>query len=120
MKALIEENEGGGSLNFGSIEAEVEGRFSVEITASAADGKLQLEHGGFGSRNGFDVEAEIAELGLQVDWQRTGMLTVATEPHQIEWLEEAVKMLEYQRAYQASARFISVVDKVLESLFNGI
>ena len=34
--------------------------------------------------------------------------------------EEAVKMLEYQRAYQASARFISVVDKVLESLFNGI
>ena len=61
---LIEENEGGGSLNFGSVEAEVEGRFSIEITASAADGKLQLEHGGFGSRNGFDVEAEIAELGL--------------------------------------------------------
>lgn len=34
--------------------------------------------------------------------------------------EEAVKMLEYQRAYQASARFISVVDQVLESLFNGM
>ncbi len=34
--------------------------------------------------------------------------------------EEAVKMLEYQRAYQASARFISVVDQVLESLFSTI
>ena len=61
---LIEENEGGGSLNFGSIEPEVEGRFALDITASAADGKLQLEHNGFGSRNGFDVEADIAELGL--------------------------------------------------------
>ena len=61
---LIEENEGGGSLNFGSIEPEVEGRFALDITASAADGKLQLEHNGFGSRNGFDIEADIAELGL--------------------------------------------------------
>ena len=61
---LIEENEGGGSLNFGSIEPDVEGRFALDITASAADGKLQLEHNGFGSRNGFDIEADIAELGL--------------------------------------------------------
>ena len=61
---LIEENEGGGSLNLGSIEAEVEGRFALDIVASAADGKLQLEHNGFGSRNGFDIETDIAELGL--------------------------------------------------------
>ncbi|AFM17498.1 glycine/D-amino acid oxidase, deaminating [Mycolicibacterium chubuense NBB4] len=35
------------------------------------------------------MAAEITELGLDTDWQRTGMLAVATEPHQVEWLEEA-------------------------------
>ena len=61
---LIEENEGGGSLNFGSIEAETEGRFSLDLTASNTDGKLSLEHNGFGSRNGFSVTEDFAELGL--------------------------------------------------------
>ncbi|MDG4666944.1 FAD-dependent oxidoreductase [Mycobacterium sp. 236(2023)] len=35
------------------------------------------------------MQAEIAELGLDVEWERTGMLGVATEPHQVEWLAEA-------------------------------
>nr|WP_090277329.1 FAD-dependent oxidoreductase [Mycolicibacterium komanii]CRL71660.1 glycine/D-amino acid oxidase, deaminating [Mycolicibacterium komanii] len=35
------------------------------------------------------MQAELGELGLDTDWQRTGMLTVATEPHQVEWLREA-------------------------------
>lgn len=35
------------------------------------------------------MQAEIAELGLDTEWQRTGMMTVATEPHQVEWLTEA-------------------------------
>lgn len=34
--------------------------------------------------------------------------------------EEAVKMLEYQRSFQASARFISVVDQLLETLITGL
>ena len=34
------------------------------------------------------MESELAELGLDVEWQRTGMLSVATEPHQVGWLEE--------------------------------
>jgi flagellar hook-associated protein FlgK len=34
--------------------------------------------------------------------------------------EEAVKMLGYQRAFQASARFISVVDSLLDTLINGL
>lgn len=42
-----------------------------------------------GMENLDGMAAEIAELGLQVDWQRTGMLTVATEPHQVDWLEDA-------------------------------
>lgn len=35
------------------------------------------------------MQADIDRLGLDVDWQRTGMLTVATEPHQVPWLQEA-------------------------------
>ncbi len=42
-----------------------------------------------GMQNLDGMQLEIAELGLDVDWQRTGMLTVATEPHQVDWLEEA-------------------------------
>ena len=32
------------------------------------------------------MQDEIERLGLDVEWQRTGMLAVATEPHQVEWL----------------------------------
>ncbi len=35
------------------------------------------------------MQSEIDELGLDVQWQRTGMLLVATEPHQATWLQEA-------------------------------
>ncbi|MGB3481475.1 MAG: FAD-dependent oxidoreductase [Mycobacterium sp.] len=35
------------------------------------------------------MQADITGLGLDVDWERTGMLAVATEPHQVPWLEEA-------------------------------
>ena len=35
------------------------------------------------------MEAEIERLGLDVQWQRTGMLGVATEPHQVDWLRES-------------------------------
>nr|WP_090342412.1 FAD-dependent oxidoreductase [Mycolicibacterium malmesburyense]CRL72812.1 glycine/D-amino acid oxidase, deaminating [Mycolicibacterium malmesburyense] len=35
------------------------------------------------------MQAELGELGLDTDWQRTGMLTVATEPHQVDWLRDA-------------------------------
>lgn len=40
-----------------------------------------------GSENLDGMEAELT--GLDVEWQRTGMLTVATEPHQVPWLAEA-------------------------------
>lgn len=35
------------------------------------------------------MQDDILRLGLDVEWQRTGMLAVATEPHQVEWLREA-------------------------------
>ena len=62
---LIEENEGGGSLNFGSIDVTDEGRFTHEITASNKDGRLFLEHTGFGSRNGFSLSQSLDQLGLE-------------------------------------------------------
>jgi glycine/D-amino acid oxidase-like deaminating enzyme len=37
------------------------------------------------------MQDEIGRLGLDVEWQRSGMLTVATEPHQVEWLREAAE-----------------------------
>ncbi|WP_062461368.1 NAD(P)/FAD-dependent oxidoreductase [Demequina soli] len=33
------------------------------------------------------IEATVARYGMDVDWQRTGALSVAVEPHQVEWLE---------------------------------
>ncbi|ANW64975.1 FAD-dependent oxidoreductase [Mycobacterium sp. djl-10] len=35
------------------------------------------------------MQADIHELGLDVDWERTGMLAVATEAHQVDWLRDA-------------------------------
>ena len=35
------------------------------------------------------MQAEIERLGLDVEWQRSGMLAVATEPHQVAWLHES-------------------------------
>lgn len=35
------------------------------------------------------MAADIERLNLDVQWQRTGMLTVATEPHQVDWLAES-------------------------------
>ena len=68
---LVEENEGGGSLNFGSIDVEDEGRFAMEITATSNNGALVLEHNSFGSRNGFGVSQSADQLGL-ADAEFTG------------------------------------------------
>ncbi|MGD9619502.1 MAG: NAD(P)/FAD-dependent oxidoreductase [Mycolicibacterium sp.] len=42
-----------------------------------------------GMENLDGMQAEIAELGLDTEWERTGMMSVATEPHQIGWLEQS-------------------------------
>lgn len=56
----------------------------------------QLEAMGLGNLDG--MQAEIQRLGLAVEWQRTGMLAVATEPHQVTWLAES--------AAQGDGRFL--------------
>lgn len=47
----------------------------------------QLDQLGLENLDG--MQAEIEQLGLDVEWQRTGVLSVATEPHQVDWLRGA-------------------------------
>jgi glycine/D-amino acid oxidase-like deaminating enzyme len=72
------------------------GFVEASITHGLENGKTRwpneielLTEMGLDNLNG--MQAEIERLGLDVDWQRTGMLAVATEPHQVEWLEEAAE-----------------------------
>ena len=45
-----------------------------------------------GDENLDAIEATVARYGMQCDFERTGTLTVAIEPHQIEWLDEEGRM----------------------------
>jgi len=42
-----------------------------------------------GRENLDGMQADIESLGLDAEWQRTGVLSVATEPHQVDWLANA-------------------------------
>lgn len=50
------------------------------------------------------MAADIGRLGLDVEWQRTGMLSVATEAHQVDWLAEAAAAGEGRYLDQAQVR----------------
>ena len=42
-----------------------------------------------GCENLDEIEAAVARYGIDCDFRRTGELTVATQPHEVEWLREA-------------------------------
>jgi glycine/D-amino acid oxidase-like deaminating enzyme len=70
------------------------GFVEASLTHGAANGKSrwpaefdQLQRLGLDNLNG--MQADIEKYGMNVDWQRTGMLNVATEAHQVPWLREA-------------------------------
>lgn len=70
------------------------GFVDASITHGAENGKSRwpeefdlLERLGLDNLDG--MQDEIEALGMKVDWERTGMLTVATERHQVDWLAEA-------------------------------
>ena len=65
--ALIERNEGGGNLNFGSIEVSAEGRFAIDVTASNEGGQLKLASDAYGSGAGFTVSQSSNETGITDD-----------------------------------------------------
>lgn len=70
------------------------GFVDASLTHGAENGKARWPNEfdileAMGLDNLDNMAAELGELGLDTDWQRTGMLTVATEPHQVEWLRAA-------------------------------
>ncbi|MBB3604065.1 glycine/D-amino acid oxidase-like deaminating enzyme [Mycolicibacterium sp. BK556] len=85
------------------------GFVEASITHGAENGKSrwpsefdQLEKLGLANLDG--MQADIAKYGMAVDWERTGMLTVATEPHQVEWLREGAEDGHEQFLDQAAVR----------------
>jgi len=70
------------------------GFVDASLTHGAENGKSRWPNeigklDALGLENLDGMQADIERLGLDVEWQRTGMLTVATEPHQRAWLAEA-------------------------------
>lgn len=70
------------------------GFVEASLTHGVENGKARwpneietLEKTGLDNLDG--MQAEIAELGLDTEWQRTGMLVVATEAHQVDWVAQA-------------------------------
>jgi len=68
---------------------------------------------------GVDANANISALDMQnafiEDFQRR-----RDEVSGVSIDEEVTNMMQYQRAYQASARVISIVDRMLDALFNAV
>jgi glycine/D-amino acid oxidase-like deaminating enzyme len=85
------------------------GFVEASITHGAENGKSrwptefdQLEKLGLANLDG--MQADIGKYAMAVDWERTGMLTVATEPHQVEWLREGADDGHEQFLDQAAVR----------------
>ncbi|MGI9161958.1 MAG: NAD(P)/FAD-dependent oxidoreductase [Mycobacterium sp.] len=85
------------------------GFVDASLTHGAENGKSrwpdefdQLERLGLDNLDG--MAADIEKYGMKVDWQRTGMLAVATEAHQVPWLREAAEHGEGRFLDQAEVR----------------
>ena len=85
------------------------GFVEASITHGAENGKSrwptefdQLEKLGLANLDG--MQADIEKYAMAVDWERSGMLTVATEPHQVEWLREGADDGDGQFLDQAAVR----------------
>jgi glycine/D-amino acid oxidase-like deaminating enzyme len=63
------------------------------------------------------MAADIARLGLDVEWQRTGMLSVATEAHQVAWLSESAAAGEGRYLDEAQVRAELASPTYLAGLF---
>ena len=52
----------------------------------------RLEEMGLENLDG--IQDAIARYNMDVDWERTGQLALATEPHQVEWMQEGGEFLD--------------------------
>ncbi|HPX36072.1 MAG TPA: FAD-dependent oxidoreductase [Mycobacterium sp.] len=85
------------------------GFVDASLTHGAENGKSrwpdefdELER--LGAINLAGMESDIATYGMKVDWERTGMLTVAVEPHQVPWLRDAAQAGEGRFLDQTAVR----------------
>jgi glycine/D-amino acid oxidase-like deaminating enzyme len=85
------------------------GFVDASLTHGAVNGKSrwpsefdQLKRLGLANLNG--MQADIENYGMNVDWQRNGMLAVATEAHQVPWLQESADAGEGQFLDQGQVR----------------
>lgn len=62
-----------------------------------------------GRRNLDEIEQTVARYGMDVDFERTGALSVAVEPHQVDWLRESEGFLDADavRAEVASPTYLA-------------
>lgn len=78
---LIERNQGGGALDFGltGVPAEVttQGRYKMEMTASASGNFLKLAHNNYGSALGFTIAQSSNQLGI-TDQEYAGLDVAGT------------------------------------------
>ncbi|HEX5142231.1 MAG TPA: FAD-dependent oxidoreductase [Mycobacterium sp.] len=70
------------------------GFVDASLTHGAENGKSRWPNeiatlDALGMENLDGMQSEIEQLQLNVDWERTGMLSVATEAHQVGWLRSA-------------------------------
>jgi glycine/D-amino acid oxidase-like deaminating enzyme len=99
------------------------GFVDASLTHGTANGKSrwpnelsQLDQLGLENLDG--MQSDIEQFGLDVDWQRTGMLSVATEPHQVDWLAEAARDGEGRFLDKAQVRAEVNSPTYLAGLFN--
>lgn len=74
-------NEGGGSLDFGTITASMEGRHEIFVTAENDGGKLKLTHSDYGDSNGFSVLSTVAD---NADGNSSGIGNVLQEDYGVD------------------------------------
>lgn len=100
------------------------GFVEASITHGLENGKTRwpneielLTEMGLENLNG--MQNEIASLGMDPEWQRTGMLAVATEQHQVQWLQEASDAGEGEYLDQDAIRAQVNSPTYLAGLFEG-
>ena len=99
------------------------GFVDASLTHGLANGKSRWPNEidtleAMGRENLDGMQADIRRLGLDVEWQRTGMLSVATEPHQVAWLEEAADDGEGEFLAQGEVRAEVASPTYLAGLFS--
>jgi flagellar hook-associated protein 2 len=62
--SITANNEGGGTLDFGTMSKTTTGRYAIEITASNVSGTVKLTHDSYGSAFGFSVSQTVDNLGM--------------------------------------------------------